>query len=88
MLHLLLDVLARFALIYFSLIPLILQQLTNPLDQITAAIHVYSGDFFAVPRSEWDPQTFEERAFDLEHAKRVFEESNQRLRAAKLGIAG
>ena len=40
------------------------------------------------PRSEWDPQTFEERAFDLEHAKRGFEESNQRLRAAKLGISG
>jgi hypothetical protein len=52
MLHLLLDVPARFALIYFSLIPLILQQLTNPLEQITAAIHVYGGDFFAVPRSE------------------------------------
>jgi hypothetical protein len=28
-----------------------------------------------------DPQTLEERAFDLEHAKRFFEESNQRLRA-------
>jgi predicted metal-dependent enzyme (double-stranded beta helix superfamily) len=57
----------------------------NPLDKITAAIHVYGGDFFAVPRSEWDPQTLEERAFDLEHAKRVFEESNQRLHAAKVG---
>lgn len=66
----------------------VIHAVTNPLDQITAAIHVYGGDFFAVPRSEWDPQTLEERAFDIEHAKRVFEESNQRLRAARFGIAG
>ncbi len=25
---------------------------TNLLDQITAALHVYGGDFFATPRSE------------------------------------
>jgi hypothetical protein len=31
-----------------------------------------------------DLTILEERAFDLEHAKRVFEESNQRLRTAKL----
>jgi predicted metal-dependent enzyme (double-stranded beta helix superfamily) len=46
----------------------IIHAVTNPLERITAAIHVYGGDFFAVPRSEWDPQTLEERAFDLEHA--------------------
>jgi predicted metal-dependent enzyme (double-stranded beta helix superfamily) len=63
----------------------VIHAVTNPLEQITAAIHVYGGDFFAVPRSEWNPQTFEERAFDLEHAKRVFEESNQRLQAVRLG---
>jgi predicted metal-dependent enzyme (double-stranded beta helix superfamily) len=66
----------------------VIHAVTNPLDKITAAIHVYGGDFFAVPRSEWDPQTLEERPFDLEHAKRVFEKSNQRLPAAKVGIAG
>jgi hypothetical protein len=41
-----------------------------------------------VPRSQWDPQTLEERPFDLEEAKRVFEESNERLRQAQLGVAG
>ena len=65
----------------------VIHAVTNPLVQITAAIHVYGGDFFAVPRSEWDPQTFEERPFDLENAKRVFEESNQLLRASKLATA-
>jgi predicted metal-dependent enzyme (double-stranded beta helix superfamily) len=39
----------------------VIHAVINPLDRITAAIHVYGGDFFAVPRSEWDPQTFKER---------------------------
>ena len=52
---------------------------TNPLDQITGAIHVYGGDFFATPRSEWDPRTLKEQPYDVEHTMRAFEESNQRL---------
>jgi hypothetical protein len=36
------------------------------------------------PRSEWDPKTFEEHPFDLAHAMQVFEESNERLRAAEI----
>ena len=57
----------------------VIHAVTNPLDRITAAIHVYGGDFFAVPRSEWDPQTFQERPWDIEHAKEVFAEANRRL---------
>ena len=57
----------------------VIHAVTNPLDRITAAIHVYGGDFFAVPRSEWDPRTFQERPFDIGHAKAVFEEANKRL---------
>ena len=53
----------------------------NPLDSITAAIHVYGGDFFATPRSEWDPATLVERPYDVEHTMRAFEEANQRIRA-------
>ncbi|MPZ77827.1 MAG: hypothetical protein GEU77_15015 [Deltaproteobacteria bacterium] len=59
----------------------VIHAVTNPLDRITAAIHVYGGDFFAMPRSEWDPGTFQERPFDIEHARRVFEEANKRLPA-------
>ena len=51
--------------------------------KIIAAIHVYGGDIFGVPRSEWDPNTFEKRPFDVAAAMRVFEESNKRLRAAE-----
>jgi predicted metal-dependent enzyme (double-stranded beta helix superfamily) len=60
----------------------VIHAVTNPLNQITAAIHVYGGDFFATPRSEWDPQTFEERPYDTAATMRIFEESNARLGAA------
>jgi predicted metal-dependent enzyme (double-stranded beta helix superfamily) len=61
----------------------IIHAVTNPLDKVTGAIHVYGGDFFATPRSEWDPQTFVERPFDMEHTLRAFEESNARLRGTE-----
>ncbi len=57
----------------------IIHAVTNPLDQITGAIHVYGGDFFATPRSEWNPKTFEEHPYDVEHTMRAFEEANERL---------
>ena len=59
----------------------IIHAVTNPLDQVTGAIHVYGGDFFATPRSEWDPATFTEQPYDMEHTLRAFEESNARLGA-------
>lgn len=62
----------------------VIHSVTNPLDQITAAIHLYGGDFFAVPRSEWDPRTFEERPYNIEHAREVFEKANNRLTSTEL----
>ncbi len=64
----------------------VIHSVTNPLGQITAAIHVYGGDFFATSRSEWDPLTFQERPFDIEHAREVFAEANKRLSSADLGF--
>ena len=58
----------------------VIHAVTNPLDQITAAIHVYGGDFFATPRSEWDPESFEERPYDIDDTIRAFEKANERLR--------
>lgn len=58
----------------------IIHAVTNPLEQITGAIHVYGGDFFATERSEWDPQTFEEHPYDIEHTMRKFEEANKFLK--------
>lgn len=58
----------------------IIHAVTNPLDRVTAAIHVYGGDFFATPRSEWDPESFEERPYDVADTMRAFEEANERFR--------
>ena len=46
---------------------------SNPLARLTGAIHVYDGDFFATERSEWDPETLLEQAFDAERAIARFE---------------
>jgi predicted metal-dependent enzyme (double-stranded beta helix superfamily) len=59
----------------------VIHSVTNPLDQVTAAIHVYGGNFFNTPRSEWDPETLEEHPYDMAGTLRLFEESNARLRA-------
>jgi predicted metal-dependent enzyme (double-stranded beta helix superfamily) len=58
----------------------IIHAVTNPLDQITGAIHVYGGDFFATPRSEWDPKTLEEHPYNVENTMRAFEAANEQLR--------
>ena len=56
----------------------VIHSVTNPLRRFTAAIHVYGGDFFAVPRSEWDPATLQERPYDMANTRRAFEEANAR----------
>jgi predicted metal-dependent enzyme (double-stranded beta helix superfamily) len=61
----------------------IIHAVTNPLDQITGALHVYGGDFFGAPRSEWDPKTFEELPYNVEDTMRAFEASNARLDAGR-----
>ena len=54
----------------------IIHTVTNPLPRLTGAIHVYGGDFFAVTRSEWDPETLIEGRYDVEKNMRLFEEAN------------
>jgi predicted metal-dependent enzyme (double-stranded beta helix superfamily) len=54
----------------------IIHSVTNPLDRLTGAIHVYGGDFFAVSRSQWDPENLSEGAYDLQKNMRLFEEAN------------
>jgi predicted metal-dependent enzyme (double-stranded beta helix superfamily) len=56
----------------------IIHTVTNPLPRLTGAIHVYGGDFFAVARSEWDPETLLEQPFDMEKNLRMFEQANAR----------
>jgi predicted metal-dependent enzyme (double-stranded beta helix superfamily) len=62
----------------------IIHSVTNPIGKFTRAIHVYGGDFFAPtsPRSQWDHETLVESAWDLDEARRAFDEGEARFRAA------
>ena len=55
--------------------------MTNPLRVFTGAIHIYGGDFFGMPRSEWDPETLHERPWDAARTRKAFAEANERWRA-------
>jgi predicted metal-dependent enzyme (double-stranded beta helix superfamily) len=54
----------------------IIHSVTNPLGRLTAAIHVYGGDFYGIKRSYWDPENLREREYDFALHRRMFEEAN------------
>ena len=54
----------------------IIHSVTNPLPRLTGAIHVYGGDFFATPRSEWDPESLCERPHDVQALQALFAQYN------------
>jgi hypothetical protein len=56
----------------------VIHSVVNPLGRFTGAIHVYGGDCFGMPRSEWAPDTLEERPFDVERARRAYAAANER----------
>ena len=50
----------------------IIHSVTNPIPRLTGALHIYGGDFFGVPRSEWDAETLREQPTDgAKMAKRL-----------------
>ena len=51
----------------------IIHSVTNPLSKLTGAIHIYGGDFFRVDRSEWDPESHTEQAYDMKKNLRLLE---------------
>ncbi|MDH3738835.1 MAG: hypothetical protein OER92_06550, partial [Alphaproteobacteria bacterium] len=50
----------------------IIHSVVNPVDRLTGAIHLYGGDFFAIERHEWDPETHHQRPADFEKTRRYF----------------
>ena len=50
-----------------------IHSVVNPTARITGAIHVYDGDFFGVDRSEWEPDTLDEKPYDMQKVLRMFE---------------
>ena len=60
----------------------VIHSVTNPIERLTGAIHIYGGDFFNARRSEWDPQDLTERRYDVEKNMRLFREANERFAAS------
>ena len=46
--------------------------------RLSGALHVYGGDFFAMERSEWEPETHVEGRDDAQKTMRHFEQANAR----------
>jgi predicted metal-dependent enzyme (double-stranded beta helix superfamily) len=62
----------------FSLPDDVVHSVTNPIERLTGAIHVYGGDFFAIERSEWESAQAPEQRYNMDHALRTFAEANER----------
>ena len=58
----------------------VVHAVTNPLTRMTGAIHIYGGDFFSEPRSQWLGDPPEESPFDHERLRALFEASNNAQR--------
>jgi hypothetical protein len=65
----------------------VIHAVVNPLRALTGALHIYGGDFFNTPRSDWDPDTLQERRFDIERARKVVADANER-RLAQCATVG
>ena len=63
----------------------VIHSVHNPLQQLTGALHVYGGDFFETPRSEWDFDTLEEQEYSVPRAMEMFENSNKRWAEIQAG---
>jgi len=55
-----------------------IHSVANSRNEFAVALHVYGGDFFTVERSEWEPETHEERPRDFQRTQRLFDEANAR----------
>lgn len=45
--------------------PDVVHSVVNPLSRLSGAIHVYDGAFLTINRSMWDPETLEEKPYDI-----------------------
>ena len=56
-----------------------IHSVTNPLQRFTAGIHIYGGNYFDVPRSQWDPESLEEEGSNGDKIREMFRKENERL---------
>jgi predicted metal-dependent enzyme (double-stranded beta helix superfamily) len=55
-----------------------IHSVTNPLERYTAGVHIYGGDFFSTPRSQWNPESLREEPSDGAAIRKMFERENER----------
>jgi predicted metal-dependent enzyme (double-stranded beta helix superfamily) len=62
----------------------IIHSVLNPIEKMTCALHVYGGDFFEPeePRSEWDHETLQEQAWDIDRVRTLFARADARFHSA------
>lgn len=53
---------------------------TNPTTAFAGGIHIYGGDFFSTPRSEWAGTPYREQPYDVDRTRAYFEAANQSVR--------
>jgi predicted metal-dependent enzyme (double-stranded beta helix superfamily) len=54
----------------------VVHSVTNSTRQYAGAIHIYGGDFFTTPRSEWLGDPYKEEPYDVERTLATFEAAN------------
>ena len=59
----------------------VVHAVTNPTAQFTGAIHIYGGDFFSTPRSEWRGEPPTEQPYDVDSVLDYFEQANRQRQA-------
>jgi predicted metal-dependent enzyme (double-stranded beta helix superfamily) len=66
-----------------------IHSVVNPRQHaFTAAIHVYGGDFFGVPRSAWTPDTLVEHPYDHAEAEAACRAADEPWRARERARGG
>ncbi|MBV9951534.1 MAG: hypothetical protein JO291_06255 [Acidimicrobiia bacterium] len=55
----------------------VIHSVTNPTSMHTGAIHIYGGDFFDTPRSEWNGDPLTEKPHDVSRLLARFEAANE-----------
>jgi len=56
---------------------------SNPLAELTGAIHVYGGDFVNQPRSQWKAPSLTEELYDAAEVAQVFDDANDAWERAR-----
>jgi len=57
----------------------VIHSVTNPLDKLTAGIHIYGGDLAQPPRSAWDGETLVEGPLSHQRERHAIEAYNAKL---------